>query len=78
VLAVLHVPYAPGWACSLDDRPVAAVDADLGAMAIVVPAGEHNLLWVYTPPLLVPGMLLTFAGLCGAVAVAVRSPRRRR
>ena len=42
VLAVLHVPYAPGWACYLDDRPVAAVDADLGAMAIVVPAGEHT------------------------------------
>ncbi len=78
VLAVLHVPYAPGWACFLDSRPVAAVDADLGAMAIVVPAGEHALLWVYSPPMLVPGLLLTFAGLFGAVAVAVRSPRRRR
>ncbi len=78
VLAVLHVPYAPGWACYLDERPVAAVDADIGAMAIVVPGGKHALLWVYTPPLLVPGLLLTFAGLFGAVAFAVRSPRRRR
>ncbi len=78
MLAVLHVPYAPGWACYLDTRPVPVVDADLGAMAIVVPAGEHALLWVYTPPLLVPGLLLTFAGLFGAVAVAVRSPWRGR
>ncbi|OYV88975.1 MAG: hypothetical protein B7Z68_12565 [Acidobacteria bacterium 21-70-11] len=75
---MLHVPYAPGWACYLDNRPAAAVDADIGAMAIVVPAGKHNLLWVYTPPWLVPGLLLTFAGLFGAVAIAVRSPRRRR
>ncbi len=77
-LAVLHVPYAPGWACYLDDRRVATVDADLGAMAIVVPAGEHDLLWVYEPPGFVPGVLLTIAGLLGAVAIAVRSPRRRR
>lgn len=78
VLAVLHVPYAPGWSCYLDGRRVAAVDADLGAMAIVVPAGEHALLWVYTPPWLVPGLLLTIAGLFGAAVVALRSSRRRR
>ena len=77
-LAVLHVPYAPGWAGYLDDRRVATVDADLGAMAIVVPAGEHDVLWVYHPPWFVPGVLLTIVGLLGAVAIAVRSPRRRR
>ncbi len=78
VLAVLHVPRAPGWRTFLDDRPVAAVDADLGAMGIVVPAGEHVVRWTYAPPLFVPGLLLTLAGLSGCLAMAVRSRRRRR
>ena len=37
VLAVLHVPRAPGWRATLDGRPAAPVDVDVGAMGIVVP-----------------------------------------
>jgi uncharacterized membrane protein YfhO len=52
------------------------VDADLGAMGVVVPEGEHVVRWEYAPPGLVPGLVLTFAGLAGCLALAVCSRRR--
>jgi uncharacterized membrane protein YfhO len=78
VLAVLHVPRAPGWRTYLDGRKVAAVDADLDAMGIVVPDGVHEVRWEYAPPLLVPGAALTVSGLCGCLILGVRSRRRLR
>lgn len=77
VLAVLHVPEAPGWRIFLDGRPQHPVDADLGAMGVVVPEGGHVVRWEYAPPGLVPGLVLTFVGLAGCLALAVCSPRRR-
>jgi len=77
VLAVLHVPEAPGWRISLDGQRQHPVDVDLGAMGVVVPDGEHEVRWEYAPPGLVPALVLTLAGLAGCLALAVCSPRRR-
>jgi len=77
-LAVLHVPRAPGWRATLDGGPVAPVDVDVGAMGIVVPSGEHAVRWEYSPPLLVPGAILTIVGLLGCLVLAIRSPGRVR
>ncbi len=78
VLAVLHVPSAPGWRARLDGQPAKIVDADLGAMGVVVPPGGHEVTWTYAPPFLTAGIVLTLAGLVGCLGLALGWPRRTR
>ena len=78
VLAVLHVSRAPGWRATVDGRPAALMEADLAAMAVVVPGGEHEVRWRYSPPGLAAGAALTLAGLAGCLALWVSSSGRRR
>jgi len=73
-LVVLHVPSAPGWRAELNGRPVAIRVADLAAMAVSVPAGEHVVVFRYWPPGLIPGALMTLLGLIAA-GVWARSSR---
>lgn len=76
VLAVLHVPRAPGWRAWIDGREVEVETVNLAAMAVEVPAGAHTVVWSYRPPGLVAGALLTVLGLVGCVALG-RGGRRR-
>jgi hypothetical protein len=78
VLAVLHVPQASGWRVFLDAREVRPVEADLGAMGVVVGDGEHEVRWEYAPPGLVAGAVLSLAGLSGCLLLSLSSVRRRR
>jgi hypothetical protein len=80
VLAILHVPRAPGWAATLDGRRVPLIEANLGAMAVVVPDGAHEVRWSYRPPGLALGAALTLAGLlaCGMLAATGRGRSQRR
>jgi hypothetical protein len=77
VLAVLHVPRAPGWRAFIDGRAAPIVVADLAAMGVVVAGGEHEVRWQYTPPGLAAGIALTLLGLAGCLALSLSSPRRR-
>jgi hypothetical protein len=78
VLAVLHVPRAPGWRAFLDGHPAPIREADLGAMGVVVPEGEHEVRWEYSPPGLRVGVALTLAGLAGCLVLSLSSRRRPR
>jgi hypothetical protein len=77
VLAVLHAPYAPGWRAWVDGRPLTPVNADLGAMGVVVGDGDHEVRWEYTPPGLGVGVGLTLVGLAACLLLSLSSPRRR-
>ena len=74
-LVVLHVPSAPGWRAELDNRPIAMAVADLAAMAVKVPTGEHVVVFRYRPPGLIPGAVMTLLGL--AIALVWARSRRR-
>ncbi|HUK14661.1 MAG TPA: hypothetical protein VLW17_15290 [Thermoanaerobaculaceae bacterium] len=76
VLALLHSPSAPGWAAWLDGSRARIVEANLGAMGVVVPAGRHEVRWQYAPVGLGAGIALTLLGLAGCLALAVVSRRR--
>ena len=78
VLALLHSPLAPGWAASIDGSPTQIVEANLGAMGVVVPTGRHEVRWKYAPVGLGSGIALTVLGLAGCLALAVTSGRRIR
>jgi len=77
VLAILQVPRAPGWTATLDGRRVPLVEANLGAMAVAVPEGVHEVCWGYQPPGLWAGIAATVAGLLACGMLAVGAPRRR-
>jgi hypothetical protein len=78
VLAVLHVPRAPGWRTFLDGREVRALACNLGAMGVAIPDGEHEVRWEYAPPGLALGSVLSLVGLAGCLVLSLSSPRRRR
>jgi hypothetical protein len=78
VLAVLHVPRAPGWRTFLDGREVRALACDLAAMGVAIPNGEHEVRWEYVPPGLALGSVLSLVGLAGCLVLSLSSPRRRR
>lgn len=77
MLAVLHVPRAPGWTARLDGRHVPILTVDLAAMGARVPAGTHVVSWTYSPPLLLAGVALTLVGLSGCCVLAFAHGRRR-
>jgi hypothetical protein len=77
VLAVLHAPQAAGWRVFMDGRQERPVNANLGAMGVIVPEGRHVVRWEYTPPGLPSGIVLTALGLAGCLALALSCQRRR-
>mgnify|MGYP005841200597 CR=1 FL=1 len=76
VLAVLHVPRAAGWRTTLDGQQTPMITANVAAMGVVVPEGEHVVEWRYTPPGLWAGAALSCLGLAGCLWLA-RGRRRR-
>ncbi|MDW7968082.1 MAG: YfhO family protein [Thermoanaerobaculum sp.] len=63
VLALLHTPMTVGWKVFLDGREQSVVEANGGAMGVVVPSGAHEVEWRYHPPGLLWGWGLGSLGL---------------
>jgi hypothetical protein len=79
-LVVLDDQWAPGWSVEVDGRAAKALQANGVLRAVVVPAGEHQVVWSYRVPGLRLGAALSALGLALAaawgVAVVVRGRRR--
>jgi hypothetical protein len=79
-LVVLDDQWAPGWSVEVDGRAARAERANAVLRAVVVPAGEHEVVWRYRVPGLRLGAALSALGLALAaawgVAVVVRERRR--
>ncbi len=72
------VAYAPGWSATVDGEPATVRQADLGFMAVDVPAGSHQVQLTYTTPYLQLGAAFTALGLVLATAAALVEARFRR
>lgn len=77
VLAVLHVPWAPGWRAFVGEQEAAIEIVNLAAMAVEVEAGEHRVTWRYSPPGWVPGALVGVIGLLGCLGACCANRRER-
>lgn len=77
-LTLFSVGFSDGWSATVDGEPAEILRADLGFMAVWVPAGEHTVELVYATPLLAEGAVLTVVGLGACVVVFGVLPRRRR
>ena len=72
------VAYSQGWSATVDGEPARVHRADLGFMAVEVPAGTHEVVMTYRTPYLVQGAVLSLAGLAGTVALCAVRRRRER
>jgi hypothetical protein len=80
-LVVLDDAWARGWTVTVDGRPAHALQTDVVMRGVVVPAGEHRIVWRYEVPGLRIGLLLSSLGLTvllgWAIALATAARRRR-
>jgi len=70
----------PGWRATVDGNPAQLVRADYLLRAVCVPAGEHQVVLAYDPPLLKVGLLITSLTLLlivGAGWQLAREPRQQ-
>jgi len=69
---VFSEAYFPGWQATVDGRPAAVLRADGALLAVAVPAGAHQVEFVYSPPLLWWGAVISLLALAGSVVVLFR------
>lgn len=70
-LVVLQQSHYPGWEVLVDQEPRVLLKANIAAMAVAVPAGDHVVTFRYRKPIVpwLMGLSLTvFLVLCGALA----------
>lgn len=62
-LLFVSIPYSGAWQCAIDGSPATVLRADYGFMAVVVPEGEHQVLWQYHTPYLRESLVISVAGI---------------
>jgi len=68
-ILVLTDGYDPGWQARLDGQPVETHVANHAFRAVALPAGEHQVTFLYNPPAFKIGAGISLAA-CGSVAIA--------
>jgi Bacterial membrane protein YfhO len=81
-VVVLDDAWARGWRVEVDGRPARPLQADMVLRGVIVPAGEHEIVWSYRVPGLRVGAALSAVGLAIAAGwaswLALRTRRARR
>lgn len=79
-LVFFSVPYEGGWQATVNGEPARIEKANLGFMAVRVPAGESTIAFTYRTPGLLPGLVITLGGLAvwGAQLIITRKRRTMR
>jgi hypothetical protein len=62
-LLVLSDRYDAGWQVEIDGRPAQPLRANCLFRGVVVPAGDHLVRWIYRPPSLVTGLVISSVAL---------------
>jgi len=73
-LLVLTRSWDPGWRARVDGASAPLLRAQLGLVAVVVPAGDHRIELEYSPPSFRVGLALSAAGLLAVLALALAAP----
>jgi hypothetical protein len=76
-LVMLDDAWAPGWSVSVDGRPGKVLRVDDVMRGVIVPAGDHQILWSYRTPGIRLGLLVSIASLIVLLGGVVYSLRRR-
>lgn len=63
MLMFFSVPYDKGWSATVNGEPAVIEKANIGFMAVRVPAGACDIRFVYRTPGLLPGVLISLGAL---------------
>lgn len=77
-LLFVSTTYSNGWSATVDGEPAEVLKADVGFVAVAVPAGEHEVRLSYETPYLRAGAALSLVGAAGTAAAGVTSAALRR
>lgn len=66
-ILVLTDPYYPGWKSFIDNKETRILRADHAFRAIELPAGKHNVTFVYSPESVKVGFILAIIGVFGLI-----------
>ena len=72
---ILADTFDPGWSATIDGLPATIRPAYIAFRAVFVPAGHHRVVFRYSPPGFVAGMVLSIFGTLAAIGF-VAWPRR--
>jgi hypothetical protein len=76
-IAVLSDSYARGWKCELDGVPCPILRVNGVFRGVATPAGDHEIVFEYTPPGFVAGACISIGGLLVAALCAGATLLRR-
>lgn len=76
-LLILGDTYYPGWKAYLDGEQVPIYPSDLTLRSVFVPAGEHELKFVFSPGSFKLGLPITFASFAALLLCVAWIPSRR-
>lgn len=62
-LVFFSVPYEKGWSATVNGEPAEIIKANIGFMAVRCPEGECEIRFDYMTPGLIPGLIISAAGL---------------
>ena len=71
-MLVLSEAVFPGWIARLDGREVPIHEVNFGMRGVVIPAGSHELDFVYRPWSVYLGFVLTLTGVAAVVVLVIR------
>ncbi len=75
-MVVLSDNYYPGWKATIDGKAVAIDEVNLTMRGVLVPAGSHQIEFVYRPSRVFAAGGLTALGMIGACVIALTGRRR--
>jgi hypothetical protein len=75
-LLVLSEVWDPGWTAEVNGKPAPVLRANYALQAVLVPGGESVVDFRYDPPLLKPGLLISFSTMVVLIAAALHGRSR--
>lgn len=75
-LLVLTDQYYPGWKARVDEKDTSILQANEVFRAIVVPAGNHRVIFEYKPESFRVGIMLTLVGMALTIGIAWQEIKR--
>ncbi|MGY3778246.1 YfhO family protein [Isobaculum melis] len=70
------IPYSTGWKVTIDGKSVSTEKALNSLLAVPIEQGEHQVIFTYTPPLLIPGIFVSVFCIGTLVIVTIMKKRK--
>lgn len=70
------IPYSNGWKVTIDGKAVETEKAINSLLAVPIDKGEHKIVFSYTPPLFIPGLVVSLLSISTLIIVTIINKRK--